>query len=617
MKLPHHWKHKWFRALRRWRDLKKDANLLWHYLQDDLYEIDKAAHPFLRGLSALLSLLAVASILIPVGFELSTELVRLNRQIEVWILFGFAANFLIRLLLTSTRVAYLRKRWFEGFLSVFSLLLLVDLGISSIGIIDLLVGNNPNPEIFFLNFLKGYLLLVVAVKFLQYLPDLLRNQQNTARFFVYSFMALIALGTLLLMLPGTTQDGEGLVFIDALFTSTSAVCVTGLIVVDTATHFTLFGELIILALIQLGGIGIITFATFIFLFISGGLGVGQMNTLKGVVGESNTSLVGSTLKRIVGLTLMVEAVGAIGYYLSWEVTFPTHGQKVLFSIFHAVSAFCNAGFSLFTNSLADGLNATNLGINLTTMTLIVLGGLGFTVIWETIRTRRARPRWKRRLSVHTRTVLVTTVVLLALGTLLILVMEWNQTLAGYHWGNKVLASLFQSVTTRTAGFNTIDTGAIGISATLVMLILMFIGGSPASTAGGIKTTTFAVIMRSITMTIKGYDRMELFRRTIPNSVIFRAITVVLLAIICIGGSTILLSLVEDHAFMDLLFEEVSAFATVGLSRGITGDLTSWGKFIIVVSMFVGRVGILTFMGAFARHVDTRNYKYPEENIMVS
>jgi len=617
MKIPYHWKQKWLKALRKWRAFKKDANLNLHYLQDDIYEIDKVAHPYLRAFTVVLSLLVVASILIPLGLELTPDLRILNEKIEEWILIGFVINFFLRLGLTTERIAFIKKRWFEAVLSLFSLLVLTDFGLTIISFFDRFVFRIENPRDTFLQFLKGYLLLFVFIKFVQYLPELLDQQKNTARFLVYSFLSLIATGTFLLMLPGATQDGLGLQFIDALFTSTSAVCVTGLIVVDTATHFTLFGELVIMVLIQLGGIGIITFATFIFLYISGGLGVGQMNVLKGVVSESNTSLVSSTLKRVVGFTFMVEAIGAISYYLFWDIHFASLGQRVLFSIFHAVSAFCNAGFSLFTNSLADGPNATNIGINITTMILIVLGGLGFTTIWELIRRKLENTRWRRRMTLHTRTVIVTTITLIVVGAVLFMGMEWDNALAGFSWGDKLLVSFFQSVTTRTAGFNTVDIGGVGMSATLIMLILMFIGGSPASTAGGVKTTTFAVIVRSVTMTIKGYSRMELFKRTIPNSVIFRAITVVLLAASCIGVSTILLSVVEDHAFLDLLFEEVSAFATVGLSRGITADLTSWGKFIIVVSMFLGRVGILTFMVAFASRVDTHKYQYPEENIMVS
>lgn len=617
MKIPTHWKQKWIHFLRWWRSFKKRSNLTFHYVQDDLYEIDKIALPYLRAFTIVLSLLVIASILIPIGFEMTPERTRLNETIERWILIGFVINFIIRLVLTGDRSTFLKKRWFETILSVVSLLILTNLGLSFINLIDSYFLGIDNTRVVFLKFLKGYLLFFVIIKFLQFLPELLNQQKNTARFLVYSFLSLIAVGTFLLMLPGATQDGLGLTFIDALFTSTSAVCVTGLIVVDTATHFTLFGELVILMLIQLGGIGIITFATFLFLFISGGLGVGQMNTLKDMVAEKNTSLVVSTLKRVVGFTFIVEAIGAIGYYLSWEVNFPSQGQKILFSIFHAVSAFCNAGFSLFTNSLADEVNAINVGVNITTMILIVLGGLGFTTIWELIRRKTDKSPWRHRISVHTRLVLVTTGILIVSGTVFILVLEWDKTLAEYTLGNKVMISLFQSITTRTAGFNTIDTGAIGISATLVMLLLMFIGGSPASTAGGIKTTTFAIVMRSVAMTIKGYNKMEIFKRTIPSNILFRAMTVILLAASCISISTILLSIVEDHEFMDLLFEEVSAFATVGLSRGITGNLTSWGKAIIVLSMFLGRVGILTFMVAFASRTDTHKYSYPEETVMVS
>ncbi|NIT57308.1 MAG: hypothetical protein GWN00_14055, partial [Aliifodinibius sp.] len=248
----------------------------------------------------------------------------------------------------------------------------------------------------------------------------------------------------------------------------------------------------------------------------------------------------------------------IVYYISWDIEFTSQGERFLFSVFHAISAFCNAGFSLFTNSLADAQNATNWPINIITMVLIVLGGLGFTVVWELIQHRKKQKIWRRHLSIHTRVVLVTTGILVVAGAGLILVLEWDKTLSGYSISDKFLLSLFQSITTRTAGFNTLDIGVLGIPALLGMLILMLIGGSPASTAGGIKTTTFAVLVRSMTMTIRGYSRMEVFKRTIPSSVIFRAMTVILLAVSCISISTILLTIVEDHAFVDLLFEEVSA-----------------------------------------------------------
>lgn len=617
MRLPPHWHRKWMRASVKWKQFKKKGYLLSHYIQDDIYEIDKYAYPWLRAFTGLLALLVVASILIPIGFELSPQMEHLQYQMEKWLLIGFAVNVGLRIFLTSNRLAYLKKRWFEVFLSVFAVFLVFDLNFSFINIIDSLMVGVRRPEALLMQLIKGYLILFVFVKVIHNLPYLLDRQKNTGRLLVYGFLFIIFVGTLMLMLPGATLDGQGLSFINALFTSTSAVCVTGLIVVDTATHFTLFGEIVIMTLIQLGGIGIVTMATFLFLYISGGLGVSQMNVIKNVVAEENTNLLALTLKRVIGFIFTVEAIGALVYYFSWSVPFESTGQRVLFSVFHAISAFCNAGFSLFTNSLADGPNALNPYINIITMLLIVLGGLGFTSVWEIIYKKITRSYWRNRLSIHTRTVLVTTAVLIFAGAGLFLALEWNNTLAGYSWGNKVMISFFQSITTRTAGFNTVDTGAIGISATLVMLMLMFVGGSPASTAGGIKTTTFAVLMRSISTTVRGYSRMEFFKRTIPNHIVFQAMSVVLLALTCVSVSTILLTITEDLPFLDLLFEEISAFATVGLSRGITSDLSSWGKFIITVSMFWGRVGILTFTVAFAKKADNRKYKYPEETLMIS
>ena len=617
MKLPHNWNRKWIKASIKWKEFKKKGYLFSHYIQDDIYEIDKYAYPWLRAFTGLLTLLVVASILIPIGFELSPPMRHLEYQMEKWLLVGFAINVGLRIFLTSERKAYLKKRWFEVFLSVFAVFLVLDLNFSFVNIVDSLMVGVRRPEALLLQLVKGYLLLLVLVKVLHNLPYLLDRQKNTGRLLVYGFLLIILVGALFLMLPGATLDGQGLSFINALFTSTSAVCVTGLIVVDTATHFTLFGKVVIMTLIQLGGIGIVTLATFLFLYISGGLGVSQMNVIKNVVAEENTNLLSHTLKRVIGFIFVVEAIGATAYYFSWPVAFESAGQRVFFSAFHAISAFCNAGFSLFTNSLADPVNALHPAINIITMLLIILGGLGFTSIWEIIYKKITRASWRNRLSIHTRTVLITTAVLIVGGAGCYLALEWNNTLGGYSWTNKVMVSFFQSITTRTAGFNSVDTGAIGISATLVMCILMFIGGSPASTAGGIKTTTFAVLLRSISTTVRGYSRMEFFKRTVPNHIVFQAMAVVLLALSCISISTILLTITEKMPFLDLLFEEISAFATVGLSRGITADLSSWGKFIIIVSMFWGRVGILTFTVAFAKKADNRKYKYPEETLMVS
>jgi len=565
----------------------------------------------------LLTVLVIVSILLPIAFDLTPELARINIQLEKGLLIGFIVNVILRFILTNKRKKYLKKRWFEVLLSIFATYLIIGFNLDLLYSFDLDSLGIETPENFILNIIKGYLLIFVSSKVVYNLPELLDKQKNTARLLVYSFLIIIITGCALLMLPGATVDGEGLVLIDALFTSTSAVCVTGLIVVDTATHFTLFGQTVIMLLIQIGGIGIVTFATFLFIYISGGLGVAQMNAVKSVVAEKNTNLLSATLKKVIGFIFFIEGIAAAIYFFSWDYEFASQGQRFFFSIFHSISAFCNAGFSLFTNSLSDAHNVVNLPVNITTMVLIILGGLGFTTIWEIIQRQNKRRLLRRKLSTHTRIVLIVTGILIFGGTLLILVLEWNNTLADYSVGNKILVSLFQSVTTRTAGFNTIDIGEIGVSAILVMLVMMVIGGSPASTAGGIKTTTIAVVLRSISMTISGKHRMEIFKRTIPNRIIFQAISVLFLALACIVISTILLTITEDLPFLSLFFEEVSAFATVGLSRGITAELSNWGKSILAISMFWGRVGILTFMVAFAKKQENRNYQYPEETIMVS
>ena len=616
MKLPYHWKKRFILALDKFREGRRKVALLFQFVQDDIYEIDKVAYPWLRRFMIFLTLLVIASFLLPIGFDLTPELARLNIQIEKGLLIGFVANVILRFFLTNKRSLYLKKRWFEVLLSIFAVYLITGLNLELLNKFDLEISGIESPENFILNVIKGYLLIFMSSKVVYNLPDMLDRQKNTARLLVYSFLVIIIIGSALLMLPGSTIDGEGLAFIDALFTSTSAVCVTGLIVVDTATHFTLFGQIVIMLLMQLGGIGIVTFATFLFIYISGGLGIAQMNAIKSVVAEQNTNLLSTTLKKVIGFIFFVEGLAAVVYFFSWDFEFASQGQRFFFSIFHSISAFCNAGFSLFTNSLADAHNVTNLPVNITTMILIILGGLGFTTIWEIIQRENPNNQWRSRLSIHTRIVLRVTGILIFGGTILILILEWNNTLADFSVGNKILVSFFQSVTTRTAGFNTVDIGEIGVSAILVMLSMMIIGGSPASTAGGIKTTTIAVVLRSISMTITGKSRMEMLKRTIPNSIIFQAISVLFLALICIVISTILLSITEDLPFLDLFFEEVSAFATVGLSRGITAELSNWGKSILAISMFWGRVGILTFMVAFAEKEENKNYQYPEETLMV-
>ena len=619
MELPRNWKKLYIRLLVWGRQFYKKYRNDFKDVEVELYDLNKKLSPYFRGLSIFLMIAALASLIFSLGFELPEHYRRLNEYVEIIIVLGFVTLFVSRVLFTSQRAKLIKSHILEAilFASLISFSGLYLLGIDSIITLfgSLLGIQETLPTLIAMT--KVYLVLLVAGKVIQATPILISLQRHPAQVIVISFMTIILFGALLLMMPRATVDGEGLSFINALFTSTSAVCVTGLIVVDTATHFTTVGQSIILILIQLGGIGIITFATLFALFMSRGLGMGQRIFLKDVVSEDRAEETFATIKRIISLTLFVEAVGAIGYYVSWSSMFPDPGTRLYHSVFHAVSAFCNAGFSTFTASLAGQGNVLNLGVNITTMLLIITGGLGFTTIWELLRGNPRRKLRNRQLSLHAKLVLTATALLIILGAAAFLTLEWDQTLKGYETGEKVLISMFQSITTRTAGFNSVDIGALDMSTTVIFLTLMAIGASPASTGGGIKTTTISVLVLSVIATVRGHDRVEVAKKTIPRSTIFTALTAFTLAAISLFVFTFLLTLTEDLPFLDLLFEEFSAFATVGLSRGITSELSTAGRLIVTVSMFIGRVGSVTLALAFAKQVDKRRYKYPQESVIVA
>jgi trk system potassium uptake protein len=534
------------------------------------------------------------------------------------LLIGFGIYFYIRLLLATKKIQFLLSRWPEGIAATLALVFGVELMVTEeVYILHLLnqIGL-PGAEQTLLIIIQIYLVFLVVVKVIQVIPEILAKNINPARLVLLSFFSVIVVGMLLLMLPAATADGQGLDFIDALFMATSAVCVTGLIVVDTATHLTMFGQSVILVLIQLGGIGVVTFATFLAMYLSGGFGLSERNVLKETISGEEVNTISKTMKRIVILTFSVEFIGFIAYYISWADAIPDTSERLWFSLFHTVSAFCNAGFSVFTNSLADPMNATFLPINITTMVLVIIGELGFTTVWESINRIRGNNQ-RKQYSIHSIIVFKMTALLIVAGTILVLIIEWNSLLAGYSFGDKLLISTFQSVTSRTAGFNTMDTGALSAGVTLIVIILMTIGASPSSTAGGLKTTTIYVLYKSMLANVIGSDRVEIANRTVPNAVVLRAITAVFLAIMVMIIGLVLLTIFEEFSFIDILFEQVSAFMTVGLSRGITDSLSDPGKLVIIFSMFAGRVGMLTVAVAFAHKTTGRNYKYPEESVMVA
>ncbi|NJO19178.1 MAG: ATPase [Spirulinaceae cyanobacterium RM2_2_10] len=441
-----------------------------------------------------------------------------------------------------------------------------------------------------------------------------------ARTICSGFLAVIAVGMLLLMLPIAASDSTWTSPIIALFTATSAVCVTGLIVVDTGTHFSFFGQLVILLLIQVGGLGYMTSSTFLILLVRRRFDVRQKFAIQESFDGSPLQGSRNLIRSIIAMTLLFELTGTLILLRVFVPKFGFYGG-LWQSLFHSISAWNNAGFSLFANSLTDYQNSWV--INLIIPGLVIFGGIGYQVIielyfWLVHLSRRQHRHLD--LSLNFKVVTSTTAVLLVLGTLAFLFTEFSNssTLEPLTNLEKLGAAWFQSVTTRTAGFNTIDFGRMSDTMLFITIGLMLVGASPSGTGGGMKTTTVRILLNCTRSTLRGIDQVVMYNRRIPTSVILRAVTVALGSMIVVVWSTFLLSLTEANQFefIDLLFEAVSAFATVGLSTGITSNLSALGELIITLTMFVGRVGILIFIGAILGDRRPTSLQYPEENLLV-
>lgn len=440
-----------------------------------------------------------------------------------------------------------------------------------------------------------------------------------ATLLVLSFVLLIGTGTGLLMLPEMTI-GHHFDFLNSLFTATSASCVTGLIVVDTATFFTLKGKLIIMVLIQLGGINIISFATFFATFSKSSGSIKYQSMMKEFLSTERLSDSKHILRNIVEFSLLMEAIGTLLLYLSWGNVHFTNWKSQLFtSVFHAISAFNNAGFSTFTNNLAENSVRNLYGLQIVIIFLIFFGGFGFVAMQDAFSVKSIRRRLKspwRKLNTGTKITLYMSLFLIAIGACVFYIIQ-KDSMAGDPWYQIAVTSVFQSVTTRTAGFNTVNIGKLGPPVLMFFMFLMFVGAGPGSTGGGIKVTTFAVIIKSAIATIKGEKSVVFFKRTLPFSTIDKAYSIVLFSISMIFISTFFLTITEPGvSLLKLLFEEFSAFGTVGLSTGITASLSVAGKAIIITSMFVGRIGTLTLAMALSTRVISTKFRYAETSVMV-
>ncbi|MEF3694547.1 MAG: TrkH family potassium uptake protein, partial [Candidatus Cloacimonadota bacterium] len=427
-----------------------------------------------------------------------------------------------------------------------------------------------------------------------------------------SFLGLIVVGTLLLMLPASSQSGYVTPFVDALFTSTSATCVTGLIVKDTPTYFSVFGQIVILLLIQLGGLGIMTVSTAFALVLGQRLNLKLENVMHSVVSGSPSIDIFQLLKNIVFVTAIIEMAGAALLYFRFIQDMQPL-KAFYFSVFHSVSAFCNAGFSLFSDNMMTYVGSITINISITL--LIILGGIGFSVVIDLYRYFTSKAR-NKRLNLHSKLVLVTTGLLLLTGMITYLLAEYKVSMAGFTVPERLLASWFQSVTTRTAGFNTIDTGRLSSASILISLVLMFIGASPGSTGGGIKTTTFAVLILSLTSMLKGKKDLSAFNRKISLNNYREATSLITLSGILVFGVIFVMMLIEPFSFEKIAFEAFSAFGTVGLSLGITPSLSFMGKLLITLLMYIGRIGPLTIIYALSISRRQTNIEFAEEKIAI-
>ncbi|ABB15123.1 MULTISPECIES: TrkH family potassium uptake protein [Carboxydothermus] len=429
---------------------------------------------------------------------------------------------------------------------------------------------------------------------------------------VLGFAGVILLGTVLLMLPISTKDGTVTPFLDALFTATSAVCVTGLVVVDTGTYWSLFGQIVILLLIQVGGLGFMTIATLFAILLGRRINLRERIVIQEALNQASLEGIIKLTKQVILFTFSFEGVFAVILGLRFSLDYGFI-KGMWFGVFHAVSAFNNAGFDLIGNFKSLTPYVGDVIVNLSIAILIIAGGIGFYVISELFNLRK-----KGRLSLHSKITLMTTGLLLLVGTLVIFVMEYNndKTLGALPFGEKILAAFFQAVTPRTAGFNTVDIAALHPATQYFIIILMFIGASPGSTGGGVKTTTFAVLTLAVINIILGRDEILVYNRRLPREQIFKAIAIVMISLSLINIVTFILTFTEGHNILMNMFETVSAFGTVGLSMGLTPKLSELGRILIILMMFFGRVGPLTITYALAQRRKKALFTLPEEKVMV-
>lgn len=585
----------------------------------------------LRVASLLVSLSAVGILVYYFGFPIEVKEEKfLFSLVEISFTF-YVLKYLLLFIYDYHPKEFFRQNWLEGIIVA----ILILEGISSQLFDTLLIKymaeqmGMPVLTSFSLVFVQLYLLLVVVIDFTRRSGiDSKKIKLHPSLIFIFTFFIIIVVGMGLLKLPEMTAPDVTISWLDALFTSASATCVTGLILHDTATFFTFKGQLVIMFLIKLGGLNIIAFGTFMALFSRLGFGVKHHQVIEDFVNKDSLLSYKGMLGRIFLISFALELFGAIFFFMYWDgrLTFPNTGMRMFHSFFHSISSFNNAGFSTFTNGFYHAHIKYSFILHVVSAVLIFLGSLGFTTLLEIFDFQKMRERirlpWKQ-LSTGAKISLYTSVGLTIGGGILIYLLEYDKLFAGDGNFASIVSAMFSSVTTRTAGFNTVDFAQFSAPTLLIIIVLMFIGASSSSTGGGIKTSTFFLIVSSTYATITGRPTIEFNRKTIPNDLVNKAYSVLIYSLILVMFSTFLLCITESEnlnsgmfTIMDLLFEEISAFSTVGLSLGVTPTLSMEGKWIIIVSMFIGRIGTLTVAYVLTKNLSNLKYKYPDAHLMV-
>ncbi len=583
-----------------------------------LYDYRRVVLLILKLMLAFLAAVSVGSLIAEYGFYIDEDIKKITSKMPGYVLVALAVYYLLRTVLEIDRKKFVKTHRVELFLvGIIILYLLLPKVIEK-----LLLSINPLllPEtIAYVYLITTQILALVAlgVEALNQTKKILYLNIQPSVLLMLSFFVIIALGTLLLMMPKSTVNGS-INFIDALFTATSAVTVTGLVTLNTQSFFSTTGQVIILFLIQIGGLGIMTLTSFFAMSSGKSYNLKEYIAIQEILGEENISSIKKFIITIITTTFIIEVLGAVFIVYSGSVDFiKSPVDKIFFAVFHSVSAFCNAGFSLYGQNLAHHSLSLNVPFLSVVMFLIVVGGIGFPVLNDVGTNVLKRISGKRmKFRIHSKLVLLSSGILLFVGAFLFFAIEYNNILKENSIGEKLISALFHSVSTRTAGFNAVNVPDLSLATIFIMIALMWIGASPGSAGGGIKTTAFSLSLLNLYSIARGKPNVEIFKRQISSRDISKAFSTIIISMVYITMAVFLLTLTEPFEFEEILFEVISAASTVGLSEGITPYLSTTGKAIIIITMFIGRIGFLTFTFALFRSREIHNYDYVEEKIII-